>query len=72
MAAEDRHDLGPDIRPQPVPRRDQLPQSQIDKAFRIAEPMRYPGTNLRLVYEIAGQAATADLAPNQNSGDQEV
>jgi transposase len=37
-----------------------------------AAEFTYPGTNLRLVYEIAGQAATTDLAPNQNPGDQEV
>ena len=29
-----------------------------------ATEFTYPGTNLRLLYEIAGQAATTDLAPN--------
>jgi hypothetical protein len=32
----------------------------------------YPGTNLQLVYTIAGQAQTPDLAPDQNPADQEV
>jgi transposase len=32
----------------------------------------YPGTNLRLVYSIAGVAETPNLAPNQNPADQEV
>ena len=32
----------------------------------------YPGTNLRLVYSIAGLAETPNLAPNQNPADQEV
>jgi hypothetical protein len=32
----------------------------------------YPGTNLQLVYSIAGQTATGDSAPDQNPLDQEV
>jgi hypothetical protein len=32
----------------------------------------YPGTNLRLVYSIAGGAETPNLAPHQNPADQEV
>jgi len=32
----------------------------------------YPATNLRLVYSIAGQVTTADLAPDQIPADQEV
>ncbi|MGA7501116.1 MAG: putative transposase [Isosphaeraceae bacterium] len=32
----------------------------------------YPGTNLRLVYSIAGEAETPNLAPHQNPADQEV
>jgi hypothetical protein len=32
----------------------------------------YPGTNLQLVYSIAGRAQTPDLAPNQNPVDQDV
>jgi transposase-like protein len=32
----------------------------------------YPGTDLRLVYSIAGQADIPDLAPDQNPADQEV
>jgi hypothetical protein len=31
----------------------------------------YPGTNLRLVYSIAGEAETPKLAPDQNPADQE-
>jgi hypothetical protein len=31
----------------------------------------YPGTNLRLVYSIAGEAETPNLAPDQNPADQE-
>jgi hypothetical protein len=37
-----------------------------------AAEFTYPGTNLRLVYSIAGQAETPDLAPDQNLADQEV
>ena len=32
----------------------------------------YPGTNLRLVYSIAGEPETPNLAPHQNPADQEV
>jgi Transposase protein len=32
----------------------------------------YPGTNLRLVYSIAGAAETPNFVPNQNPADQEV
>ena len=32
----------------------------------------YPGTNLRLVYSIAGEHETPNLAPHQNPADQEV
>jgi hypothetical protein len=32
----------------------------------------YPGTNLRLVYSIAGEAETPKSAPHQNPADQEV
>jgi hypothetical protein len=37
-----------------------------------AAEFSYPGTNLQLVYSIAGQADTPDLAPDQNPADQEV
>ncbi len=37
-----------------------------------AAEFTYPATNLRLVYSIAGQAATAQLAPDQNPAGQEV
>jgi hypothetical protein len=37
-----------------------------------AAEFTYPGTSLRLVYSIAGQAKTPDLAPDQNPADQEV
>jgi hypothetical protein len=37
-----------------------------------AAEFTYPGTNLRLVYSIAGQAAPANSAPDQNPADQEV
>jgi len=37
-----------------------------------AAEFTYPGTNLRLVYSIAGQAATGESAPDQNPADQEV
>jgi transposase len=36
-----------------------------------AAELTYPGTDLRLVYSIAGQAATADSAPDQNPAGQE-
>jgi hypothetical protein len=37
-----------------------------------ATEFTYPGTNLRLVYSIAGEPETLNLAPNQNPTDQEV
>ena len=37
-----------------------------------AAEFTYPGTSLKLVYSIAGQAATPDLAPDQNPAGQEV
>ena len=37
-----------------------------------AAEFTYPGTHLRLVYSIAGQAETPNLAPHQNPADQEV
>jgi hypothetical protein len=37
-----------------------------------AAEFKYPGTNLQLVYSMAGQAETPDLAPDQNPADQEV
>jgi transposase len=37
-----------------------------------AAEFTYPGTSLQLVYSIAGQAETPDLAPDQNPADQEV
>ncbi|HLN30680.1 MAG TPA: hypothetical protein VK395_23265 [Gemmataceae bacterium] len=37
-----------------------------------AAEFTYPGTNLRLVYSIAGGAETPNLAPDQNPADQEV
>jgi transposase len=36
-----------------------------------AAEFTYPGTSLQLVYSIAGQAETPDLAPDQNPADQE-
>jgi Transposase protein len=37
-----------------------------------AAEFTYPGTTLRLVYSIAGQAETPELAPEQSPADQEV
>ena len=37
-----------------------------------ATEFTYPGTHLRLVYSIAGQAETPELAPDQNPANQEV
>jgi transposase len=37
-----------------------------------AAEFTYPGTNLRLVYSIAGEADAPDLVPDQNPADQEV
>ena len=37
-----------------------------------AAEFTYPGTNLRLIYSIAGQAETANLVPHQIPADQEV
>jgi hypothetical protein len=37
-----------------------------------AAEFTYPGTHLRLIYSIAGQAETPNLVPHQNPADQEV
>jgi transposase len=37
-----------------------------------AAEFTYPGTSLQLIYSIAGQPETPDLAPDQNPADQEV
>ena len=37
-----------------------------------AAEFTYPGTDLRLIYSIAGDAETSNLAPGQNPADQEV
>jgi hypothetical protein len=37
-----------------------------------AAEFTYPGTDLRLIYSIAGDAETSNLAPRQNPADQEV
>ena len=37
-----------------------------------AAEFTYPGTSLQLVYSIAGEAETPNLAPDQNPADQEV
>jgi transposase len=37
-----------------------------------AAEFTYPGTSMQLIYSIAGQAETPDLAPHQNPADQEV
>jgi hypothetical protein len=37
-----------------------------------AAEFTYPGTKLRLVYSIAGEAETPNLVPNQNPANQEV
>ena len=37
-----------------------------------AAEFTYPGTNLRLVYSLAGQAETPESVPPQNPADQEV
>jgi hypothetical protein len=37
-----------------------------------AAEFRYPGTTLQLVYSIAGDAETPNLAPHQNPANQEV
>ena len=37
-----------------------------------AAEFTYPGTDLRLIYSIAGDAETSNLAPDQNPADQEV
>ena len=37
-----------------------------------AAEFTYPGTNLQLVYSLTGETETLNLAPDQNSADQEV
>ena len=37
-----------------------------------ATEFTYPGTELRLVYSIAGEAESPSSAPDQNPADQEV
>jgi hypothetical protein len=58
------------IHPMPNPRSNQAIAHLLNQ-LNAAE-FTYPGTDLRLVYSIAGQAATADLDPDQIPADQEV
>src|SRR5262249_23942805 len=59
-----------DVHPMSNPRSNRAIAHLLDQ-LNAAE-FTYPGTNLRLVYSIAGQATTADLAPDQIPADQEV
>jgi len=59
-----------DIHPMSNPRSNRAIAHLLDHLN--ATEFTYPATNLRLVYSIAGQAATAELAPDQNPVDQEV
>jgi hypothetical protein len=59
-----------DVHPMSNPRADRAIAHLLDH-LNAAE-FTYPGTNLRLVYSIAGQAATAVSAPDQIPADQEV
>jgi hypothetical protein len=59
-----------DVHPMSNPRADRAIAHLLDH-LNAAE-FTYPGTNLRLVYSIAGQAATAVPAPDQIPADQEV
>jgi hypothetical protein len=40
--------------------------------YLSAAEFTYPGTNLRMVYSIAGHDEASELAPDQNPADQEV
>jgi hypothetical protein len=59
-----------DVHPMSNPRSNRAIAHLLDQ-LNAAE-FTYPGTDLRLVYAIASQAATANLAPNQIPADQEV
>jgi transposase len=58
------------VHPMSTPRADRA-VAHLLKHLNAAE-FNYPGTNLRLVYAIAGAAETPNLVPNQNLADQEV
>jgi hypothetical protein len=62
--------LGVQVHPMSNPRSDRAIAHLLEH-LNAAE-FTYPGTNLRLVYTIAGQAQTPDLVPDQNPADQEV
>jgi hypothetical protein len=59
-----------DVHPMSNPRSNRAIAHLLDH-LNAAE-FTYPGTDLRLVYSIAGQPAIVDLAPDQNPADQEV
>jgi hypothetical protein len=58
------------VHPMSNPRSDRAIAHLLDQ-LNAAE-FNYPGTNLRLVYSIAGRVDGPDSAPDQNPADQEV
>ena len=58
------------VHPMPNPRSDRAIAHLLDHLN--ATEFTYPGTNLRLVYSIAGRVDRPDLASDQNPTDQDV
>jgi transposase-like protein len=58
------------VHPMPNPRSNRAIAHLLEHLNAAEFP--YPGTNLRLVYSIIGEAETPNLAPRQNPADQEV
>jgi hypothetical protein len=66
----DKRVLGVQVHPMSNPRANRAIAHLLEH-LNAAE-FTYPGTSLQLIYSIAGQAQTQDLAPDQNPADQEV
>jgi hypothetical protein len=66
----EQHELRVQVHPMSNPRSNRAIAHLLEH-LNAAE-FTYPGTNLRLVYSIAGQADNLSLVPEQNPADQEV
>jgi transposase len=66
----DKRVLGVQVHPMSNPRANRAIAHLLEH-LNTAE-FTYPGTNLRLVYALAGESETLNLAPDQNPADQEV
>ena len=66
----DKHVLGVQVHPMSNPRANRAIAHLLEH-LNAAEPT-YPGTSLRLIYSIAGQAEASNSVPDQNPSNQEV